>query len=124
KRFISSFCGRTVHGVEAPLPKGYSGIVLRGDAEGRTQATTGKVKHLPARKLPSRFSEEVPEDDMAGILQLEEERPVRVLKPFSRFDSFVSWHPDIPLDEEMDEYLRLLSEWVNIASEVRVIQSL
>ncbi|KAH9043972.1 hypothetical protein EDB84DRAFT_1674610 [Lactarius hengduanensis] len=99
KRFISSFRGRTVHGIEASLPKGYSGIVLRGDAEGRTQTTTGKAKRQPA----------VPEDNMAGILPPEEERPVRVLKPSARFDSFVLWHPDIPVDEEMDEYLRSLS---------------
>ncbi|KAI9453103.1 ribonuclease H2, subunit C [Lactarius psammicola] len=106
KRFISSFRGRTVHGVEAPLPKGYSGIVLRGDAEGRTRVTTvGSPKR--SRK-----------DDMAGILPPEEERPVRMLKPSARFDSFVLWHPDIPVDEEMDEYLRSLSEWVNIASEI------
>ncbi len=58
---------------------------------------------------------------MAGILPPEEEHPVRVLKPSARFDSFVLWHPDIPVDEEMDECLRSLSEWVNIASEVRVI---
>jgi len=122
KRFISSFRGRTVHGVETPLPKGYSGIVLRGDAEGRTQTTTGKAKRQPARKLRSQLPEEIPEDDMAGILLPEEERPVRVLKPSARFDSFVLWHPDIPVDEEMDEYLRSLSEWVNISSEVRVIR--
>ena len=125
KRFISSFRGRMVHGVEAPLPKGYSGIVLRGDAEGRTQSmTTGsKAKRQPTRKLRRHLPEEVPEDDdMAGILPPEEERPARVLKPSARFDSFVLWHPDIPVDEEMDEYLRSLSEWVNIASEVRIIR--
>ena len=124
KRFISSFRGRTVHGVEASLPKGYAGIVLRGDAEGRTQTTTtsSKAKRQPARKLRRQLPEEVPEDDdMVGILPTEEERPVRVLKPSARFDSFVLWHPDIPVDEEMDEYLRSLSEWINVASEVCVI---
>ena len=49
----------------------------------------------------------------------EEKPPVRVLKPTARFDSFVLWHPDIPVDEGKDEYLRSLSEWTNIASEVR-----
>ncbi|KAH8989439.1 ribonuclease H2, subunit C [Lactarius akahatsu] len=124
KRFISSFRGRTVHGVEASLPKGYSGIVLRGDAEGRTQTTTGKAKRQPARKLRSQLPDEVPEDNMAGILPPEEERPVRVLKPSARFDSFVLWHPDIPVDEEMDEYLRSLSEWVNIASKIHESEAL
>ncbi|KAH9166999.1 ribonuclease H2, subunit C [Lactarius sanguifluus] len=124
KRFISSFRGRTVHGVEASLPKGYSGIVLRGDAEGRTQTTTGKAKRQPARKLRSQLPDEVPEDNIAGILPPEEERPVRVLKPSARFNSFVLWHPDIPVDEEMDEYLRSLSEWVNIASEIHESEAL
>ncbi|KAI9440910.1 ribonuclease H2, subunit C [Lactarius indigo] len=124
KRFISSFRGRTVHGVETSLPKGYSGIVLRGDAEGRIQTTAGKAKRQPARKLRSRFPDEVPEDDMTGILPPEEERPVRVLKPSARFDSFVLWHPDIPVDEEMDEYLRSLSEWVNIASKIHQSEAL
>ncbi len=55
KRFISSFRGCTVHGVVAPLPEGYSGIVLRGDAEGRTKATTGKAKCQQARKLCSQL---------------------------------------------------------------------
>ncbi|KAH9074998.1 ribonuclease H2, subunit C [Lactarius deliciosus] len=124
KRFISSFRGRTVHGVEASLPKGYSGIVLRGDAEGRTQTTTSKAKRQPARKLRSQLPSEAPENNMAGILPPEEERPVRVLKPSARFDSFVLWHPDIPVDEEMDEYLRSLSEWVNIASEIHESEAL
>ncbi|KAF8264437.1 ribonuclease H2, subunit C [Lactarius quietus] len=120
KRFISSFRGRTVHGVEVPMPKGYSGIVLRGEAEGRAQTTTSsKAKRQSARKPRRPPPEEVPEDDdMEGILPPEEERPVRVLKPSARFDSFVLWHPDVPVDEGMDEYLRSLSEWVNIASEI------
>jgi ribonuclease H2 non-catalytic Ylr154p-like subunit len=36
----------------------------------------------------------------------------------ARFDSFVLWHRDIPVDEGRDVYLRSLSEWMNIASEV------
>ena len=126
KRFISSFRGRTVHGVEVPLPKGYTGLVLRGDAEGRTQtATSSKAKRRTGRTPRRQVPEEVPEDDdMEGILPSEEDRPVRVLKPSARFDSFVLWHPDIPVDEERDEYLRSLSEWVNIAAEVRLMQSM
>ena len=104
KRFISSFRGRT----EVPLPKGYTDLVLRGDAEGQTQMTTAsEAKRRPGRMLRRQVPEEVPEDDnMEGILPPEEDRPVRVLKPSSMFDSFVLWHPDIPVDEEMDEYLR------------------
>ena len=118
KRFISSFRGRTVHGVEVSLPKGYAGIVLRGDANDRTHphpSTGGKSKRRPvrnSRRMPTEeeLDEMLPED--------EEKPPVRVLKPTARFDSFVLWHPDIPVDEGRDEYLRSLSEWTNIASEV------
>ena len=41
-------------------------------------------------------------------LEDEEKPPVRVLKPTARFDSFVLWHQDIPVDEGKDEYLRSL----------------
>ena len=123
KRFISSFRGRTVHGVEVSLPKGCIGLVLRGDAEGQTQMTTSsEAKRRPGRMLRRQVPEDVPEDDdMEGILPPEEDR---FQKPSARFDSFVLWHSDIPVDEEMDEYLQSLSEWVNIASEVRLLQSM
>jgi hypothetical protein len=50
----------------------------------------------------------------------DEETPlVRLLKPTARFDSFILWHPDNPVDEGQDEYPRSLSEWTKIASEVR-----
>ena len=57
-------------------------------------------------------------DDTAKM-SAEDGRPVRVMKAAARFDSFVLWHSDIAMDEGNNEYLRLLSEWVNIAAEVR-----
>jgi len=120
KRFISSFRGRTVHGVEVTLPKGYAGIVLRGDTNDRANphpSTRSKSKRRPVRNSRRRPTEEEELDEMS--LEDEEKPPDRVLKPTARFDSFVLWHPDIPVDEGQDEYLRSLSEWTNIASEVR-----
>jgi ribonuclease H2 subunit C len=119
KRFISSFRGRTVHGVEVTLPKGYAGIVLRGDTNDRAHPypSTSKSKRRPVRNSRRKPAEEEELDEMS--LDDEEKPPVRVLKPTARFDSFVLWHPDIPVDEGRDEYLRSLSEWTNIASEVR-----
>ena len=122
KRFISSFRGRTVHGVEVSLPKGYAGIVLRGDTDDRAHprpSTGGKFKRRPVRNSRGRSAGE--ELDGISLEDGEEEppAPVRVLKPTARFDSFVLWHPDIPVDEGRDEYLRSLSEWMDIASEVR-----
>ncbi|KAF8489962.1 ribonuclease H2, subunit C [Russula emetica] len=119
KRFISSFRGRTVHGVEVTLPKGYVGIVLRGDTNDRTHphpSTGSRSKRRPVRNSRRRPTEEEELDEMS--LEDEEKPPVRALKPTARFDSFVLWHPDIPVDEGKDEYLRSLSEWTNIASEI------
>ena len=117
KRFISSFRGRAVHGVEVTLPKGYVGIVLRGDANDKAHPHPSAAKRRPVRHSRRKPTEEKeldetsPEDEDDG-------RAVRILKPTARFDSFVLWHPDIPVDEGRDEYLRSLSEWTNIASEV------
>ncbi|KAI0290598.1 ribonuclease H2, subunit C [Russula brevipes] len=139
KRFISSFRGRTVHGVEVALPKGYAGLVLRGDASGKahhptTMRTTRKTKRWSGRqprRIPADGVEEEggeypgPGGDAAGM-QPEDDgaRPVRALKPAARFDSFVLWHPDVPVDEGRDEYLRSLSEWVNMAAEVRPVPNI
>jgi len=100
KRFISSFRGRTVHGVEVTLPKGYVGIVLRGDTNDRAHAhpsTGGKSKRHPVRNSRRRPTDEEELDEMS--LEDEEKPPVRVLKPTARFDSFVLWHPAIPVVE-------------------------
>jgi Ribonuclease H2 non-catalytic subunit (Ylr154p-like) len=119
KRFISSFRGRTVHGVDVALPKGYTGIILRGDADGdERQMARCKTKRWPTRQVRGKpVGGDL--DDSSGTLS-EEDRPMRTLKPAARFDSFVLWHPDNPVDEGKDEYLRSLSEWVNIAAEVCV----
>ncbi|KAH9975597.1 ribonuclease H2, subunit C [Russula compacta] len=105
KRFISSFRGRTVHGVEVALPNGFAGIVLRGDPNGKThQATSKTPKRQPARQL--------------------RRKPTEGEQESARFDSFVLWHPDIAVDEGKDEYLRSLSEWVNIATEIHRVDDM
>lgn len=128
KRFVSSFRGRTVHGVEVALPNGYVGLVLRGDANSKTHQPASNARRRHARAGPRRRKLKIVGDgddddercqDDAAEMSLEDGRPVKVLKPAARFDSFVLWHPDIAVDEGKDEYLRSLSEWVNIAAEVR-----
>ncbi|KAI0289699.1 ribonuclease H2, subunit C [Multifurca ochricompacta] len=115
KRFTSFFRGRAVHGVEIALPKDYTGIILRGVAGGKAPTTTtSKSKRWSLR---GKTADEESRDCMSGMPH-EQEGPVKILKPAARFDSFVLWHPDIPVDEGKDEYLRSLSEWVNIATEV------
>jgi len=121
-----------VHGVEVALPEGYTGIVLRGNANGKasdhttSNKTARRLAHRQLRKRP-KADEEENEEDAAQILPSEDSdgyRPVRVLKPSARFDSFVLWHPDIPVNEGRDEYLRSLSEWLSIATEVHQSESL
>jgi ribonuclease H2 subunit C len=118
-----------LHGVEVALPKGYAGLILRGDANGKVHQTApSNAKRRPARVGQLRRKPVVIEDgderfvDDAAGMSLEDRHPVRVLKPAATFDSFVLWHPDIPVDEGKDEYLRSLSEWVNIAAEVRPLR--
>ena len=120
KRFVSSFRGRTVHGVEVSLPKGYGGIVLRGDANDKAHtypSTASKANRRSIRRPRRKPTEEEELDEISP--EDDDGHPARVLKPTARFDSFVLWHPDIPVDEGKDEYLRSLSEWTSIASEVR-----
>ncbi|PPQ95969.1 hypothetical protein CVT26_016186 [Gymnopilus dilepis] len=40
KRFVSTFRGRTIHGLEIPLPPGYSGLVLQSEEKPSSSATT------------------------------------------------------------------------------------
>ena len=58
KRFVSSFRGRAVHGVEVALPSGYVGTVLRGDAHGKghqTRASNAKRQPTRLRQPRRRF---------------------------------------------------------------------
>ncbi|KAI9451036.1 ribonuclease H2, subunit C [Russula earlei] len=125
KRFVSSFRGRTVHGVEVPLPTGYAGIVLRGDANGKALADTSKARRRRIARQRRRNPTEA-EDDADGEMPMfaEDGASVRELKPSARFDSFVLWHPDIPVNEGEDEYLRSLSEWLDIAAEIHQSETL
>jgi len=41
-----------------------------------------------------------------------------VFEVAGKFQRFTLWHPDIPVDEARDEYVRSLKEWVALASEV------
>jgi hypothetical protein len=43
---------------------------------------------------------------------------VRVLRPSAMFSSFVLWNADIAVDEGKDEYLRTITEWMDLAAEV------
>ena len=108
-RFVSAFRGRTLHGLRVDVPKGYVGIVLR--ASGQERVTQKRQTRRGGRSLRREEEEDV---EMSG--ELEESEPSRVLMPTDQFSSFVLWHPDNPVDEGKDEYLRSVTEWTKLAS--------
>ncbi|KAI0047386.1 ribonuclease H1 small subunit [Auriscalpium vulgare] len=120
KRFVSAFRGRTIHGVEIALPSGYTGLVLRGDRDLRGKVVTS-VPSKSAGGRSSRRKAAQREEEEAEEAETNDE-PVRVLKPSAQFSSFVLWHPDRPVDEGRDEYLRSLTEWIDLAAEVHRVE--
>ena len=133
--FAASFRGRAMHGVEVDLPDGYAGIVLRApsdDGKGNSAASAQQVREenkSTSKRRTTRRSKRAPAPEVE-VVEVEdeehrggdgsapsEEGGVRVLRPASTFSSFVLWHPDIPVDEARDEYLRALTEWTRIATE-------
>ncbi|KAI0831900.1 ribonuclease H2, subunit C [Trametes gibbosa] len=136
--FTSAFRGRAMHGLKVNLPKGYAGLILRAPdsslkakgaapskaAEEQTSKTRAKAKSKgygrttrgsKRAKSPLQIDEDVDEESGSEDLN---EGPVRVLNPVATFSSFMLWHPDIPVDEGRDEYLRSLTEWTRLAAEI------
>ncbi|KAI5895850.1 uncharacterized protein SCHCODRAFT_01122653 [Schizophyllum commune H4-8] len=120
KRLVSSFRGRTVHGLRVDVPPGYLGVVLRADGKPATSRPRGTRPQKGRRGRNGAASEEgeedamMPEDDEAT----EDTRPSRVLNPASQFSSFMVWGADIPVDEGRDDYIRALTEWTALAEEI------
>ena len=126
-----------MRGTKVDLPDGYMGIVLRvpEDKKGKGGASAVKVQEeeeRPKAKAKGRATRrskrvqeviEVQDEDDAmdggesGDVGVPE-GPVRVLQPVSTFPSFILWHPDNPVDEGRDEYMRSLKEWTRLAAEV------
>ncbi|KAI0766170.1 ribonuclease H2, subunit C [Trametes elegans] len=140
RHFFASFRGRSMHGLEVDLPAGYAGVVLRApdDRNGkraaptssaaddsktrtRTQAKAGeRATRRSKRGEPVEVADEETGD--AEAVAMEDEGPVRMLQPAAQFSSFVLWHPDIPVDESRDEYLRSLTEWTKLAAEIHRVE--
>jgi hypothetical protein len=148
-RLVSAFRGRTVHGLKVDLPEGYGGIILRTDGDGEEDTpkvveglkgkraeTSRKVKvDLKANRKGRSIRNSLRametkvdgsgDDVTTGIDpedaegELNEEVVARTLQPSATFPSFVVWHPDIPVDETRDEYIRSLTEWTRLATHVR-----
>ncbi|KII86010.1 hypothetical protein PLICRDRAFT_178307 [Plicaturopsis crispa FD-325 SS-3] len=134
-RFVAAFRGRTVHGVTVDLPEGYAGVVLRGDSDGMSGGSRNnsrlekKPLEKPKSKRRTRTSTRAGGVDMDVDVAEEAENesadaqqdsggPSRTLELAGTFSSFVLWHPDIPVDDGRDEYLRSLTEWTKLSAEV------
>ena len=96
KRFISSFRGRSIHGLTVDVPTGYTGLVLHDDP----QSTTTQ------------------DDSIDNDFDMDQETPLRKLIPQSTFSSITIWHSDRAVDETRDEYYRTLTEWMSLSHEV------
>lgn len=107
-RFISSFRGRTIHGLTVDVPTGYTGLLLHGDPQ-PTQAVSrvDRVLNIPDDSV-----------DNDHNLEMDEETPLRKLLPQSTFSSITLWHADRAVDETRDEYYRTLTEWMALSHEV------
>ncbi|KAI0358227.1 hypothetical protein OH77DRAFT_1421538 [Trametes cingulata] len=130
RHYTAAFRGRLMHGMKVDLPEGYAGVVLRTPDDHKPTApssgsTGGRTRSKGAVRSAKRSKRD--EDDAIDVDEEmpdapEEEGPVRVLTPAAQFSSFVLWHPDIPVDEGRDEYLRSLTEWTRLAAEIHRVE--
>ncbi|KAL1727405.1 ribonuclease H2, subunit C [Schizophyllum commune] len=120
RRLVSSFRGRTVHGLRVDVPQGYLGVVLRADG----QPTTSRLRDTRPQKRGRRAAAAAEggggeaDDAMLQDDAMEDTRPSRILNPAFQFSSFMVWGADIPVDEGRDDYIRALTEWTALAGEI------
>jgi len=109
KRFISSFRGRTIHGLTLDVPTGYTGLLLQPHDDD-SQSTVSRV---------DRVLKNAPDDSVDNDFEMDEEEiPLQKLIPQSTFSSITLWHADRAVDETRDEYYRTLTEWMALSNEI------
>lgn len=110
-RYTAAFRGRSLHGVSVPLPPGYTGVILRGPG-----AAEVDVPHHHSSKKTRKGAMDVDAEDE----EEEGEGETRTLRVDGRFEEFVLWTPDFPVDDGRDEVLRGVGEWIGLSAEVRL----
>ena len=126
RRFVSSFRGRTIHGLTVDVPTGYTGLLLQHDdpspqppshppAESRVK---NRVLNNPKNHTIENDSVENTNEDFEMDEELVETTSLRKLIPQSTFSSITLWHADRAVDETRDEYYRTLTEWMALSHEV------
>ena len=128
-RFISSFRGRTIHGLNVDVPTGYTGLLLLQHESSSSsdppspqpttttvfQSRVGRVLNTPMADLDDDNDRDI---DMDQELEEEEIPLLQKLIPQSTFSSITLWHADRAVDEIRDEYYRTLTEWMALSHEV------
>ena len=113
KRFISSFRGRTIHGLNVDVPTGYTGLLLHADDD-EDDPSSQSTTHVDRRRVLN-----TPYDDDNDDFDMDQETPLlRKLIPQSTFSSITLWHSDRAVDETRDDYYRTLTEWMTLSHEV------
>jgi len=126
-----------MQGMAVGVPEGYTGLVFVGDSEGengiaakRSRRSVSPQKSARKNGRATRHSKVVYDnvdmtDESAAdeVLQGDASQPTKTLKAVGQFSSFTLWNPDVDVDEGNDEYLRSISEYRDILSEVRNLYS-
>ncbi|KAF8880209.1 ribonuclease H2, subunit C [Gymnopilus junonius] len=147
RRFVSTFRGRTIHGLTVDLPSGCGGLVFQSESEDTSSNPTkkentaakgkaksggmeaagrsrGRLTRSAVSKRPEVIAVEDDDVEMADpehhrkLVTTLDDRPVRNLVPKSQFSSFTLWHADRPVDKGSDEYFRTSTEWISLAHEI------
>ncbi|KAK2461193.1 hypothetical protein APHAL10511_006720 [Amanita phalloides] len=149
RRHVSTFRGRTIHGLDVDLPEGYAGLELRTEGHGTTKSAMAsssrdrRQEERTAVKRVTRRSKQIAVRDETGEVEMEmsekvvrnvefmdltdnaedvdEYLPARMLVPTAQFRSFRLWNADRPADEGADEYTRSLSEWITLAHHIHQV---
>ena len=123
-----------MQGVESVLPDCYGGVLLRSNSfvihvdSPTKRAEKGTGRTTRSSQLKPKEEVQVDYDDPMALLDMEDtgfetsaseqNREAKTLHPSHVFSSLVVWHPDVPVDQGHDEYVRALTERTAVAAEV------
>ncbi|TFK73725.1 hypothetical protein BDN72DRAFT_150526 [Pluteus cervinus] len=103
----------------------------RGRAKATGRGTRRSTRSVPVDDVVDVDGDTVMDDDTPfGDIEAADELgntslasvPMQQLQVVSQFSQLIVWHPDIPVDEHSDDYIRALKEWSFLASEIHRIE--
>ncbi len=105
-RYVSTFRGRVMHGLDVGLPSGYSGLVLRSESG---SSLSKEEESKGEEKAKGRRSDSDDSDEVKGTT---------LLVGSGMYSTVRVWQVDNAVDGGRDEYIRSLREWVGLGSEM------